>query len=130
MRYWDISALEGLSAGPQILSTTDETRTIAIGLAAGEALSEHQVHERAWVVVISGRAHFADTEGTSVEAGPGFVFEFDPAERHSVEARSDTRLVLLLAPWPGEGHPGAMTLDQKVNARALAAEAARRQSEA
>ena len=80
MRYWDISALEGLSAGPQILSTTDETRTIAIGLAAGEALSEHQVHERAWVVVISGRAHFADTEGTSVEAGPGFIFEFDPAE--------------------------------------------------
>jgi hypothetical protein len=30
---------------------------------------------------------------------------FDPKERRVVRARSDSRLVLLLAPWPGEGHP-------------------------
>lgn len=28
-------------------------------------------------------------------------------EPHSVRARSDARLLLVLAPWPGSGHPGA-----------------------
>jgi hypothetical protein len=32
---------------------------------------------------------------------------FDPRERHTVTARTDTRLLLVLAPWPGDGHPGA-----------------------
>jgi len=32
---------------------------------------------------------------------------FDPGERHEVRARSDARLLLVLAPWPGDGHPGA-----------------------
>ena len=26
---------------------------------------------------------------------------------HEVRARSDARLLLVLAPWPGDGHPGA-----------------------
>ena len=37
--------------------------------------------------------------------GPGFLAQFEPNERHEVRATSDTRLVLFLAPWPGEGHP-------------------------
>jgi hypothetical protein len=32
---------------------------------------------------------------------------FDPNERHAVTAKSDARLLLVLAPWPGNGHPGA-----------------------
>ena len=28
-----------------------------------------------------------------------------PNERHEVRAKSDARLVLILAPWPGAGHP-------------------------
>ena len=43
--------------------------------------------------------------GESVEAGPGMLFRFDPDERHSLA--SDERraaMLLLLAPWPGEGH--------------------------
>ena len=31
----------------------------------------------------------------------------EPNERHEVRAKSDARLVLVLAPWPGEGHPSA-----------------------
>jgi hypothetical protein len=30
---------------------------------------------------------------------------FDPNERHEVTAKSDARLLLVLSPWPGEGHP-------------------------
>ena len=39
--------------------------------------------------------------------GPGLAAVFDPAERHAVRAVSDARLLLVLAPWPGDGHPGA-----------------------
>ena len=30
---------------------------------------------------------------------------FDPNERHEVRAVEDSRLLLVLAPWPGDGHP-------------------------
>ena len=39
-------------------------------------------------------------------------------------ADADTRLLLFLAPWPGDGHPGAMSLDDKANARERAQERA------
>ena len=48
-----------------------------------------------------------DANGASVRGGPGFAAIFDPQERHEVRAESDARLLLVLAPWPGEGHPGA-----------------------
>ena len=35
----------------------------------------------------------------------GFLAHFEPKERHEVSATEDSRLVLLLSPWPGEGHP-------------------------
>jgi hypothetical protein len=56
-----------------------------------------------------------------VSGGSGLLVEFAAAERHEVVARSDARLLLLLTPWPGTGHPGAMTLRQKLYARRRAA---------
>ncbi|CAB4904154.1 unannotated protein [freshwater metagenome] len=117
-----MSALDGLPGPPQILSTTPETRTIVLGLAAGERLAEHQVHERALVVVVSGVVRFTDAQGRHVAAGPGTVVELEPRERHSVLAHADARLLLLLAPWPGPGHPGTMTLQEKAHAREHASE--------
>ena len=38
-----------------------------------------------------------------------------------MRALSDARLLLLLTPWPGRGHPGAMTITQKLYARRHAA---------
>jgi quercetin dioxygenase-like cupin family protein len=121
MQSWDLTTLDGFPGPPRILSTTDETRAIALGLAAGQAMAEHQVHERAWVVVVSGEVRFTDADGREVAGRPGVVFELEPRERHSVAATSDARLLLLLAPWPGPGHPGTMTLDEKANARDRAA---------
>ena len=45
------------------------------------------------------------SQGGSETGGPGFLAHFDRGERHEVTAKSDARLVLLLAPWPGPGHP-------------------------
>ena len=49
------------------------------------------------------------------------LVEFAPGERHEVTATSDARLLLLLTPWPGSGHPGGMTIRQKLYARRHAA---------
>ena len=62
------------------------------------------MHERAWLVVASGEID-VEQGGQSVTGGPGFLAHFEPSERHEVRARSDARLILLLSPWPGDGHP-------------------------
>ena len=103
MEHWDLTGLDVEPRQPQILdSKRGESRTIALKLAAGEGLAEHQVHERAHVIVIEGEVEIGDVTG-----GPGLLVIFDPGERHEVRARTDARVLLVLAPWPGPGHPGA-----------------------
>jgi len=104
MDTWDIASLDVQPHQPEVLRSDDETRVIAITLPAGDSLAEHQVHERAWLVVASGEIE-VEQGGESVSGGPGFLAHFEPAERHVVRASSDARLILLLSPWPGDGHP-------------------------
>jgi len=121
MRTWDT---EGLGRGrPEILSSGEAARVVVLALAAGELLQEHEVHERAWVVVLDGQIEI-EADGDAVSGGRGLVAEFGPQERHEVRATADARLLLVLAPWPGDGHPGAMTLDEKASARERARERA------
>lgn len=122
MKSWDISELELQPHSPQILSTTDEARAIALEIPAGEALQDHQVHERAWVIVVEGEVEITTPGGESVLGGSGLMVEFAPAERHAVLARTASRIVLLLTPWPGDGHPGTMTLEDKARVRQHARE--------
>jgi quercetin dioxygenase-like cupin family protein len=104
MEYWDTRSLAVEPHHPQVLRSDDETRVIAIHLPAGEELQEHQVHERAFLFVSDGEVEL--TQGDEVvTGGPGLLAHFSPAERHRVRALSDARLVLVLAPWPGVGHP-------------------------
>jgi redox-sensitive bicupin YhaK (pirin superfamily) len=103
MEHWDLRTLAVEPRHPKVLhSARGEARSILINLPAGEELQDHEVHERAYVVVIDG-----DVEIGEVKGGPGLAAVFDPGERHSVRARSDARVLLVLAPWPGDGHPGA-----------------------
>jgi quercetin dioxygenase-like cupin family protein len=104
MESWDIRALAIEPHHPQVLRSDDETRAIAIALPAGEELQEHQVHERTYLVVADGEIEVIQ-DGNSVQGGPGFLSHFKPGERRTVLALTDARLVLVLAPWPGVGHP-------------------------
>jgi quercetin dioxygenase-like cupin family protein len=104
METWDIASLDVEPRHPAVLRSDDETRVIAINLPAGEELQEHQVHERAYLLVVGGEIEI-DQGGETVSGGPGFLAHFDPAERREVRAKGDSRLLLLLSPWPGEGHP-------------------------
>jgi quercetin dioxygenase-like cupin family protein len=102
---WDLDKLEVHPHQPEVLSSDNEGRVIAIQLPAGERLQEHQVHERAWLLVISGAIEVDDSGGETTHGGPGMLAVFDPNERHEVRASEDSRLLLVLSPWPGEGHP-------------------------
>jgi len=104
MESWDVRSLALEPHHPQVLRSDDETRVIAINLPGGEELQEHQVHERAYVVVVDGEVEIVQN-GASQAAGPGFLAHFEPKERHEVRAKTDSRLLLILSPWPGEGHP-------------------------
>lgn len=104
MESWDIRSLEIEPHRPLVLRSDEETRAIAIRLPAGDELQEHQVHERAYLVVADGRIEVSQN-GTTVTGEPGFLSHFAPNERRTVRALTEARLLLVLAPWPGVGHP-------------------------
>ena len=106
MQHFDLRSLDVQPHQPRILqSERGEGRAIAINLPAGEELQDHEVHERAYLVIVAGRVEITGEQ--SQEGGPGTLAVFDPHERHAVKAIEDARLLLILAPWPGKGHPGA-----------------------
>jgi quercetin dioxygenase-like cupin family protein len=122
MDSWDLNAMEVDAHEPRILSSAGDARAVVLNLPEGEELQEHEVHERARLIVVDGEVEVTTPAGQRVAAGPGHLFEFDPGERHTVTARSQARLLLLLTPWPGDGHPGALSLEEKAEVRQRAAE--------
>jgi quercetin dioxygenase-like cupin family protein len=101
---WNITSMDVEPSKPEVLRSDVEARVIAINLPAGRALGEHQVHERAWLAVADGEVE-VEHDGRTERGGPGFLAHFQANERHEVRATSDARLLLILAPWPGAGHP-------------------------
>jgi quercetin dioxygenase-like cupin family protein len=90
---------------PEVIYSGATTRAIVINLPAGERLSEHQVHEHTWLVLTAGQLEIVDSHDGTITAGPGHVMHWDPNQRHEVRAIGDSRILMLLTPWPGEGHP-------------------------
>ena|SRR5712691_8785549 len=124
MDDWNLKSLAWRPHHPEILSSTEEGRAIVLDLPEGEALQDHQVHEGAWIIVMDGEVRITDHTGEPLDGRPGTLVKLAPRERHEVSALADSRLLLLLAPWPGAGHPGTLTLEQKANVRERAAERA------
>jgi quercetin dioxygenase-like cupin family protein len=104
MQRWHLPSIDAVSKRePRVLFSTPQCRAVVIDFVEGDRMGEHQVRERAVVEVVSGRVRlFADSE--SVDCGPGTLVTFDPGERHAVEALEASRVLLLLAPWPADGH--------------------------
>lgn len=121
MDTWDLTRNEWSPRRPEILSSKDEGRAIILDLPAHEQLQEHQVHEGAWIVVVRGELRITDGSRERVKVWAGTLVHLAPNERHEVTALTDARLLLLLTPWPGPGHPGTMTLEEKARVRSRAA---------
>jgi quercetin dioxygenase-like cupin family protein len=104
LETWDIASLDVQPHKPEVLRTDKEARLIVIQLPAGGQMQDHQTHERGYLVVVGGQVE-VDQGGEPTTGGPGFLAEFDPNERRGITAKEDSRLLLILGPWPGDGHP-------------------------
>ena len=105
MQTWNLTEIptpEG-SRSPVVLDSADDARAVLIALDPGQSLGDHQVKERAWIVVLDGDAQI-ECRGERVSAARGLLATFAPDEVHSVTTLGGARLLLFLAPWPGEGH--------------------------
>jgi quercetin dioxygenase-like cupin family protein len=74
-----------------------------IDLSAGDELGEHRTHEHAVLQVVSGRLALV-AGANRVECQAGTLVSLEPGETRSVQALERSRVLLVLAPWPGEGH--------------------------
>lgn len=102
---WRLPELDtpGGSRSPLVLKSDEEARAVLVALDPGQGLGDHQVKENAWIVVVEGsvRVRAGDDD---LEAPAGTLLRFEPDERRSVGSESGAKILLLLAPWPGEGH--------------------------
>jgi quercetin dioxygenase-like cupin family protein len=105
MRSWNLREIEAPSGtrDPVVLHSDDPGRAVMIKIDPGQELGEHQVKEHAFIVVVEGHAVIG-TGGAALEAGPGTLAFFEPNERRVISSPDGARLLMLLSPWPGEGH--------------------------
>ena len=88
---------------PVVVHSGNDARAVLIALNPGQEMGDHQVKENAWVTVLDGTVRVS-AAGETHEAGVGSLFRFDPDERHSLASDGGARILLLLAPGPGDGH--------------------------
>jgi quercetin dioxygenase-like cupin family protein len=106
VRNWRLTEVEtphGTRSPVVLHSREGPQRAVLIELRAGEALGDPSVKESALLVVLEGRVR-VDAGDESFDGDAGALFQFDPDERRSVTSDGGARLLLLLAPWPGDGH--------------------------
>jgi quercetin dioxygenase-like cupin family protein len=105
VQHWDLREIDAPQGviDPVVVHQDAAARAVLVVLQPGQELGDHQVHENAWVFVIEGTVQ-AVSGSETIEVGTGSLLRFEPAERHSLSARTGARVLLLLTPWPGEGH--------------------------
>jgi quercetin dioxygenase-like cupin family protein len=123
-RLTDFTADDG-SRSPEILhSQVGESRVVLIHLKSGQELGDHEVKEAALLLVADGSVR-VEAGDESVDGQAGMLFRFEPEERHSVSADGgDARILLVLAPWPGQGHYRGATDAQASSVSASSPDAA------
>jgi quercetin dioxygenase-like cupin family protein len=107
VRHWRLPEVEtprGARSPVVLHSKEGAERAVLLELRAGEALGQHSVKESALLLVLDGAVRVEAADETVDGAGAGSLFHFEPDERHSVTSDGGARLLLLLAPWTGEGH--------------------------
>ena len=101
---WHLPSVEASGKRePRVLFSSSECRAVVLDLRAGDTMGEHSVRERAVIQIVSGRVKLGPP-GSETEVPAGTLATFEPNERHTVSALEDSRLLLLLAPWPADGH--------------------------
>jgi quercetin dioxygenase-like cupin family protein len=118
---WHLPSVEASGKrDPRVLFSRPEARAVLIDLRAGDELGDHRLHENAVVYVVSGSIAL-DADGRTVQCEAGTLLTFSSGENRRLRAANDSRILLLLSPWPGEGH---YRRDEAVDPRRVPANAA------
>lgn len=88
---------------PRVLFSQPEFRGVVIDLNDGDELGDHRMYEHCVLHVVSGRLGVSG-EDREMDCEAGTLVTFAPKETRSVRALEPSRILLLLSPWPGEGH--------------------------
>jgi quercetin dioxygenase-like cupin family protein len=107
VQHWDLLAIDAPrgTRDAHVVHQDEGARAVLVVLDPGQSLGEHQVKENAWVVIVEGTVQVS-AGGETVELGTGGLLRFEPAERHSLSSSGGARILMVLTPWPGEGHYG------------------------
>ena len=105
MQTWSLMSLDAPDGtrDPIVLHSDDGARAVLIVLSPGQSLGDHQVKENTWVTVLEGSVEIT-AGGEPCRASPGRWCASSPNERHALRSEGGARVLLLLAPWPGDGH--------------------------
>jgi quercetin dioxygenase-like cupin family protein len=105
VQTWNLRQIDtpGGSRSPVVLRSDEAARAVLIALDPGQSLGEHQVKERALISVVDGTVR-VESGSEVVDGEVGSFFSFDVDERHSISTEHGARILLVLAPWPGDGH--------------------------
>ena len=106
MQRWDLLAIDAPEGtrDPVVLYQDEGARAVVIVLRPGQSLGEHQVKENGWVIVVEGSVRVTTAGGETGEGATGSTIRFDRGERHSIASDEGARILMVLTPWPGEGH--------------------------
>ena len=99
---------------PRVLFSTPECRGVVIDLQAGEELGDHHVRQRAVLEVLTGRIAIESSD-EAAECDAGTLITFDPGEPHTIRALAESRLLLLLSPWPTGEHMPANAVAEPIS---------------
>src|SRR3954468_4267598 len=105
MQHWDLLAIDAArgTRDPYVVHEDDAARAVLVVLTPGQELGDHQVKENAWISVVEGSVRVS-ASGEELELGPGALLRFEAGERHALSTAGGARILMLLSPWPGEGH--------------------------
>ncbi|HSI98160.1 MAG TPA: hypothetical protein VK926_07330 [Gaiellaceae bacterium] len=104
MERWHLPSVEATGKrDPRVLFSRSEARGVLIDLLEGDELGDHRLYESAVLLVVTG-AVAVETEGQAIECDAGTLLTFGSGETRSLRASKASRILLLLTPWPGEGH--------------------------
>ena len=90
MKNWDLRTADATPSHPRILSSSGDARVVVVDLPAGERLAEHEVHERAFVLIVDGEVEMLPESGERV-AGYRGICSSSSSRSATRSRRSPTR---------------------------------------
>jgi quercetin dioxygenase-like cupin family protein len=113
---WNLLTIESPEGtrDPHVIHEGDRSRGVLLVLNAGQSLDEHEVRESTWALVVEGAIEVSaagSDEALTLEQGS--LVYWNAQERRSIASPQGARMLMILTPWPGEGHYTAAERDSQ-----------------